>query len=161
MFTHRNSHPASQSGVTLIELIVFIVVISVALGALLSVYRYSVVNSVDPVVRVRLLEAAQSQLDVVMAQPYDANTPPGGVPACGSTVPSGRPPAPPCANAGGVSSFDGYSDSPYSGYQRQVAVEPAGTELGLPDDAWAKRITVVATAPDGQSVTLSAYRTNF
>ncbi|WP_347330942.1 prepilin-type N-terminal cleavage/methylation domain-containing protein [Marinimicrobium locisalis] len=152
---------ASQRGVTLIELIVFITVVALAMGALLSVYQHSVVNSVDPVVRVRLLEAAQSQLDEVLAQPYDANTPAGGVPACGSTVPAARPPAPVCADAGGVSSFDGYSDSPYVGYQRQVNVELAGTELGLPNNAWAKRITVVATAPDGQSLTLSAYRTNF
>ncbi|WP_027328836.1 hypothetical protein [Marinimicrobium agarilyticum] len=161
MPTRPRLPPALQRGVTLIELIVFIVVISLALGALLGVYRYSVVNSVDPVVRVRLIEAAQSQLDVVLAQPYDANTPAGGVPACGSTVPSGRPSPPSCADAGGVSSFDGYSDSPYSSYQRQVNVELAGTELGLPNNAWAKRITVIATAPDGQSVTLSAYRTNF
>lgn len=164
MPTRRRPQPAREHGVTLIELIVFIVVISLALGALLGVYRYSVVNSVDPVVRVRLIEAAQSQLDVVLAQPYDANTPAGGVPACGmpeNGVPEGMPKPPSCANSGGVSSFDGYSDVPYNGYQRQVNVEFAGTELGLPNNAWAKRITVVATAPDGQSVTLSAYRTNF
>lgn len=161
MPTRHRSYPLFQSGVTLIELIVFIVVISLALGALLSIYRYSVVNSVDPVIRVRLLGMAQSQLDVVLAQPYDGSTPAGGVPACDSTVPPGNPPAPPCSGSGGVSSFNGYSDSPYSGYQRQVSVEPAGTELGLANDAWAKRITVVATAPDGQSVTLAAYRTNF
>lgn len=161
MPTPPSSAIAPQRGVTLIELIVFITVIALALGALLGVYRYSVVNSVDPVVRVRLLEAAQSQLDVVMAQPYDENTPAGGVPACGSTVPEGSPPAPDCEGDGGVSTFDGESDNPYSGYQREVTVEFAGTELGLADDNYAKRITVVATAPDGQSVTLSAYRTNF
>lgn len=161
MPTRRRVQPILQRGVTLIELMVFIVVISLALGALLSVYRYSVINSVDPVVRVRLLEAAQSQLDVVLAQPYDENTPAGGVPACGSTVPEGSPPAPDCEGGGGVSAFDGESDNPYSGYQREVTVEFAGTELGLANNNYAKRITVVATAPDGQSVTLSAYRTNF
>lgn len=150
-----------QRGVTLIELIVFITVIALALGALLGVYRYSVINSVDPLVRVRLLEATQSRLDVVLAQPYDANTPPGGVPACDSQAPPGRPTPPVCADAGGVSSFDGETDSPYSGYNRTVAVEFAGSELGLTNNRWAKRITVTTTAPSGESLTLSAYRTNF
>lgn len=150
-----------QTGVTLIELIVFITVIALALGALLGVYRYSVVNSVDPLSRSRLIEAAQSQLDVVMAQPYDANTPAGGVPACDSNGPPGRPPAPACTGGGGVNSYDGYSDSPYSGYTVDVSVVSAGTELGLANNNWAKRVTVVATGPGGESVTLSAYRTNF
>lgn len=150
-----------QRGVTLIELIVFITVIALALGALLGVYRYSVVNSVDPLVRVRLLESAQSRLDVVMAQPYDANTPPGGVPACESQAPPGQTTPPVCADAGGVSSFDGVSDTPYPGYSRTVAVQFAGTELGLANNRWAKRVTVTATAPSGESLTLSAYRTNF
>lgn len=151
----------TQRGVTLIELIVFITVISLALGALLGVYRYSVLNSVDPIVRVRLLEAAQSRLDEVLAERYDGNTPPGGVPACGSNAPPGNPSPPPCADAGGVSRFDGESDAPYDGYSREVSVTFAGDELGLTNNRWAKRITVTATAPSGESLTLSAYRTNF
>lgn len=150
-----------QAGATLIELVVFIVVISIALVALLSVYQQAVTRSVDPIVRVRLLELAQSQLDVVLAQQYDAATPPGGVPACGSQMPPGRPPVPPCAGSGGVSSFDGQTDTPYPGYSRSVSVTFAGTELGLADDNQAKRITVVASSPNGESLTLSAYRTNF
>lgn len=150
-----------QAGATLIELVVFIVVISIALVALLSVYQQSVTKSVDPIVRVRLLELAQSQLDVVLAQQYDAATPPGGVPACGSQMPPGRPPGPPCTGSGGVSSFDGQTDTPYPGYSRNVSVTFAGTELGLGNNDQAKRITVVASSPNGESVTLTAYRTNF
>ncbi|HTF83125.1 MAG TPA: prepilin-type N-terminal cleavage/methylation domain-containing protein, partial [Cellvibrio sp.] len=39
-------------GVSLIELIVFIVVVSIALTALLAVYIQSSSNSVDPIIRV-------------------------------------------------------------------------------------------------------------
>jgi len=156
-----------QKGVTLVELIVFIVVISLALGALLGVYRQSLVSSVDPLVRVRLLEATQSQLDRALARRYDANTPPGGVPACGSTVPPGVPAAPNCAgiddDTGGLSEFvaDNASDSPYPGYTRTVSQELAGDDLGLANDGDAKLVTVTTTAPNGESLTLSAYRTNF
>lgn len=149
-----------QSGVTLVELIVFIVVISLTLGALLSVYRHSVVNSVDPLVRLRLLELAQSRLDIALTLGYDANTPPGGVPACGSLVPSGQPSAPACVGSGGVSALNDQVDSPFPGYTRSITVVTAGTDLGLANDQ-AKRITVVVSAPNGESLTLTAYRTNF
>jgi len=155
------SGDSGQKGVTLVELIVFIVVISLALGALLGVYRQSLQASVDPIVRVRLLEAAQSQLDRILARRFDANTPAGGVPACGSTVPAGVPPAPACAGSGGVSDFDGFSDTPYPGYNLIVSVELAGDELGLAANNRAKRISVTTTAPNGEALTLSAYRTNF
>lgn len=148
--------PRPQQGVTLVELIVFIVVISLALGALIGVYRSAVLSSVDPIVRLRLLESAQSQLDVIMAQRYDDNTPPGGVPACGSTAPPGNPEPPPCANTG----FNSTSDTPYDGYTREVSVEFAGEELGLPEQQ-AKRIQVTTTSPAGESLTLTAYRANF
>lgn len=149
-----------QSGVTLVELIVFIVVVTLALGGLLSVYRHSVVNSVDPLVRLRMLELAQSQLDIALTLGYDQNTPPGGVPACGSLVPSGQPSAPACIGSGGVSVLNNQVDSPFPGYTRSVTVVAAGTDLQLANDQ-AKRITVVVSAPNGESLTLTAYRTNF
>ncbi|MDQ2075231.1 prepilin-type N-terminal cleavage/methylation domain-containing protein [Marinimicrobium sp. ABcell2] len=153
------SQSRRDRGFSLIELVVFMVVISIALGALLSVYQSSITRSVDPIVRVRLLELAQSQLDVILGYPYDAATPPGGVPACGSLTPTGAPTSDPCVG-GGVSDFDGVCDSP-PGYGCQVSVEEdVGASLGLQDDA-AKRISVTTSAPNGESLTLSAYRTNF
>jgi len=154
-------------GFTLIELMVFIIVVSIGLGALTAVYNYSMTNSIDPVVRVRLLELAQSQLDEVLARKYDENTSTGGIPACGAGL------APACAGIGlegenisdadtldDVDDFHGYTDTPYGTYSRSVAVISAGSELGLAA-AQAKRITVTVTAPGGENVRLSAYRTNF
>src|SRR5690606_32788183 len=118
---------------------------SIALGALLSVYQQSVTHSVDPIVRLRLLELAQSQLDTILTYKYDDATPPGGVPACGSTPPAGAPGADPC-QGGGVSDFAGACASP-GGYGCNVDVQSnVGGDLGLQGDA-AKRITVTTTAP--------------
>jgi MSHA pilin protein MshD len=147
-----------EQGVTLIELVVFIIVISIALGAMLSVYNYSVRHSIDPLVRVRLVELAQSQLDVVLGAAYDGATPTGGVPACGSMTPQG--PGPACSDSGGVRAFHGFFDNPYTGYSRSVEVVNAGADLFLANDQ-AKRITVTVSAPNGESLVLSAYRTNF
>ena len=162
----------AQQGFTLVEMVVFMVVIAVALGALLAVYNQSVTNSVDPIVRIKLLEIAQSQLDEVTARKYDENTPTGGIPACDSAELN----APACvaqadadlgpdgetgtASFDDVDDFDGLHVDLASNYDIDVEVIFAGGELGLANNS-AKRITVTATAPGGESLTLSSYRTNF
>src|SRR5690606_22422506 len=132
----------------------FIVVVSIALGALLSVYNQSARSNVDPIIRLRLLEAAQSRLDEVIALKYDEATPTGGVPACGA------PDVPACTGnvnnvrLNNVSDYNGVTDTPYVNYQRQVSVTTEAANNR-------KLITVTVTAPDGQSIALSAYRYNF
>ena len=149
---HRSRHSninRPQRGFTLVELIVFIVVISLALGAMLAVYQQSVVSSVDPIKRIRMLELAQAQLDRVMAQRYAEETPMGGIPACN-----------PCTNnidgLDDVDDYDGVNDTPAPGYRREVTV----TVESL-DSTPAKRIEVKVIASDGEELHLAAYRVNF
>ncbi|MGS2723583.1 type IV pilus modification PilV family protein [Porticoccus sp. GXU_MW_L64] len=163
---HQTSN--RQTGFTLIEMVVFLVVISIALGALIAVYNQSLVNSVDPIVRVKMLEIAQSQLDEVAARKYDENTPTGGVPACGSAetgaqtcsfgLDSGENLSNP-ASLDDVDDFHNYNAT-ISGYNSAVTVALAGSELGIANGN-AKRITVTVTAPTGDALTLSSYRVNF
>ncbi|MDM3870891.1 prepilin-type N-terminal cleavage/methylation domain-containing protein [Porticoccus sp. W117] len=157
-----------QNGFTLIEMVVFLVVISVGLGALIAVYNQSLINSVDPVVRVKMLEIAQSQLDEITARKYDENTPTGGVPACGSAEPGaqacsfGLDSGENLANAASLDDVDDFHNysATVSGYTSAVAVTLAGPELGIANGN-AKRITVTVTAPTGDALTLSSYRVNF
>ena len=168
MCTERAFQPplpgdSSQSGVSLFELIVFIVVVSIALGALFSVFDYSMVNSVDPMIRVRALECAQAKLDEAIARKFDENTPTGGVPACGSAEMG----AVACSGIAVDAGFDDIGD--YNGQNFvdgdcnvSIAVTGEGTDLGMADDANLVRlITVTSTMPDGSTVMLSAYHTNF
>lgn len=161
--------PRYSQGFTLIETLVFIVVVSIALGSLMQVYNQSVSQSVDPIVRVRLLELAQSKLDEVVARKYDHNTPSGGIPACNSaggttcTAVLGREGSESCATPAGlndVDDFNGCTDTPYSNYTRTVTVYAAGTDLGL-SSGNAKRIEVTVTLAGGETLTLSSYRANF
>lgn len=156
-------------GFTLIEMMVFIVVVAVALGALMQVYNQGVSQSVDPIVRVRLLELAQSKLDEVIARKYDNNTPSGGIPACNSsggatcTAVLGREGSESCATPAGlndVDDFHGCVDTPYSNYTRTVTVYAAGADLGLAAGN-AKRIEVTVALSAGETLTLSSYRANF
>lgn len=151
---------ARQQGVSLVELIVFVVVISVALAGLLGVYQIAVVNSADPLKRLRMLEYAQERLDQIMALRYDEATPAGGVPACDSGLANAQA----CTNSADgdmddVDDFHEQTDNPAPDsnfYSRVVSVEQVVFE-----GESAKLITVTISANDGESLTLSAYRVNF
>lgn len=136
----------SQSGVSLIEMVVFIVVVSIALLALIKVYNQATINNVDPLVRVRALEAAQSKLDEILSLKFSDNTPTGGVPACTACDDT------PDANMNDVDDYRSKSDVPYAGYNRSVSVVTNGN---------IKLITVTVTMPTGGSILLSAERANF
>ena len=147
-----------QKGVSLIEMIVFIIVIGIASSALFATYTYSLMHNTDPLIQVRALELAQARLDEVLALKYDANTPTGGIPAC--NTPTGVAcNNTPDANMNDVDDFHNVSDTPYPGYTRLVTVTTANNE---------KLITVTVTgpitatsAPRNWSVTLAAFKANF
>jgi MSHA pilin protein MshD len=121
------------------------------------------VNSADPLIRVRALECAQAKLDEVTARKFDENSPTGGVPACGSAEAA----AVACAGIVADAGFDDIGD--YNGQNFvdgdcdvTVSVIGEGTDLGLADDANLVRlISVTSTTPDGNTVVLSAYHTNY
>lgn len=139
---------SKQLGVSLIELIVFIVVVSIALLALVGVYRQATMRNVDPLVRVQALEAAQSLLDEILSLKYSESTPTGGIPACTSCNDT------PDANMNDVDDYRNWSDAPYTGYTRSVSVT---TNVGNT----IKLITVSVTTPTGETILLAAERANF
>lgn len=155
-------------GATLIELVFFLVIIGIALAATIAVFSQSIRSSNDPLIQARALELAQAQLDDVLARKFDENTPSGGVPACdsnnaGAVACLGISPD---ADFDDVGDFNGYTDNSHTGYQIDVTVTAAGTDLGLAA-AQARLITVVVStpgtsaSPSGGDLTLSAYKVNF
>lgn len=59
-----------QQGVTLIELIVFIVIVGVALTGMLTVLNLTGRTSADPLIRKQMLAIAEGLMDEVAAQPF-------------------------------------------------------------------------------------------
>jgi MSHA pilin protein MshD len=59
-----------QRGMTLIELIVFIVIVSTALAGVLTVLNITAKNSADPMIRKQALAIAESVLEEVMLRPF-------------------------------------------------------------------------------------------
>ena len=157
-----------QIGVTLVEVVVFIIVIAVALAATLGVFTQNIVRANDPLIQTRALELAQAQMDEILARKFADNTPSGGVPACGSIGVSPCTMITPDSGFDDVGDFDGFSDVSHQGYTVRVTVVEAGADLGLADGA-ARRVTVTVSTPRtssnssdaGSAISLSAYKVNF
>jgi MSHA pilin protein MshD len=178
--TITNQRPSRQHGFTLVELLVFIVVLAVGLTGTVLVINRSVQLAPEALVRSRAMELAQAYLDEIATKKYDEYTGQGGVPRCDSTDPGSQS----CSDTLGpegtetratyddVDDYHGIDDEPpvdakgnpfanYADYRVQVRVEYAGTELGLADIRHAKRVTVIITTPLASRIPVSYYRTNF
>ena len=153
---------SNQAGVTLIETVVFIIVLSIGLTAMITAMNNHLSNSVDPIVNIRALECAQAKLDEISARKFDENSPTGGVPACGS----GEVGSVAClgivpdADFDDVGDFHGQVDNSDSNCSISVEVVNAGGDLGVAADQ-ARRVTVDVVSPGGGRATVSTYRTNF
>jgi MSHA pilin protein MshD len=143
-------------GFTLIELIVFMVVVSVALGGVLMVVSYTAQHSVDPMLQHQAAAIAESYLEEVLLKPFSD---PDG--ADGETARS---------LLDDVDDYNGWHDSgardqngtAISGLEDYtVAVTVVGTALNGIGAGDCKKVTVVVSHPSGVSLSLSAYRTNY
>jgi MSHA pilin protein MshD len=149
-----------QRGFTLIELIIFIVVVGAALAGILSVSTTVVKSSADPMVRKQALAIAQSLMEEILLKEYNK---PAGSTALGYKD-SGTRNGFDC-----VSDYDGYltaggmvdvSGTPVSGLSRYnvtPAVAVSSTTLG---GVSVYKVVVTVTGPQGQ-VALTGYRGDY
>lgn len=154
-----------QAAFTLLEVLVTIVVISIAAVALLSVYTNLVRSSADPAIQQQATTIAEAYLEEIMLRPF--NDPQGG--ESGSTE-----------GESGRAEYDDVKD-----YRALPAAAPAADQFGnaipaladydvtvtitnevlagppdVPSDD-SLRIDVRVDHPAITSITLSAYRTNY
>jgi len=142
---------ARQKGFTLIELIIFIVVVGAGLAGILSVSTNVVKSSGDPMVRKQAIAMADSILEEILQKEY---ADPDGAQGGETTR----------ATMDDVDDYNGktktiFTDWPtaLSGYT--VAISVAGTTLGTPAVA-AKKVTVTVSGGDND-ITLIGYRSNY
>lgn len=168
---------ARQQGVTLVELVISIIILSIAVVALLSSFSLSIGSSADPLWRNKTLKLAQLYLDEILAKKYDESTPIGGVPALATPTCTGLGPEGSEVRATyndvddyhGItnavpSSLTGALDSSYADYLITITVRCEGGEVGAdgaPTDNHAKKITVIVTPPNENPVTFAVYKGNF
>lgn len=160
-----------HSGATLIELVMTIVIISVAIAGVVGAFALITGRSADPLNQTRAVELAQLYMDEIITRKYDHNAPEGGVPryngSCNIATEEGA------GNRGqfnDVDDYDGLEDSPpadaqgpldgYNGFTVEVEVRCDNDGLDLPAGQ-AKRIDLSITAPGNQTFVFSAYKANF
>ena len=167
-----------QAGVTLVELVISMVIISIALVAVLSSFGALVSSSADPLWRNKSLKLAQLYLDEILARAYDEATPLGGVPpvaspSCSGLGPDGTgPSAETRATYDDVDDYNGVDDSPpvsligaidasYNSYRVQVTVSCNGSAVAASGNSHAKKILVQVTPPREGPIAFAAYKGNF
>jgi MSHA pilin protein MshD len=173
-----------ERGLSLVELLVFIVVVGIAVTGVLSVYSQNARTSADPVVRKQAAAVAESLLDEVLAKPYtycdpdDANAETASSAAdCATMAETAMGPEnlsetryanlTPFDN---VNDYNGFSMNPIAdlsgngvgldGYSATIRVQSAGAFNGIPDGE-TLLVTVTVTGPGNHSVSLSGYRTRY
>ena len=159
-------NPARAScGFTLLELILLIVVISVALAGLLLVFSTGAVGSVNPVASKQALATAEAMLEEIQQNAFC--NPSGGF--SGAATQANR------QNFDDVSDYDGFSTtgvytidgvSPITGLTNyNVSVTVAISALDAVPAADSRLITVNVTGPTGSpnavAITLQGYRTDY
>lgn len=73
-----------QTGMTLIEMVVTIVILAVALIALSSILSAGIGRSADTTLELRSATLAQSYLDEILGKRFDEHSAPRGIPPCRS-----------------------------------------------------------------------------
>lgn len=148
----------NQRGISLIELIMFIVIISTALVGILSVMNLTTSHSADAVVRKKAIAAAESLLEEIELQDFISAS---GAPA--AVTQTNR-----ATDYHIVSNYAGFTPGgvfPVSGvapivglegYSATVAVIPSA--LGAIPAGSAVLITVTVSTPQGEDISISGYR---
>ena len=153
--------PAKQRGFSLVEVIVFIMIVSVALVGVVSVMNLTTQRSADPLIRKQAIAVAESMLEEVSLQAY----PVGGF--AGPYTQANRQFFDDIRDydgftTSGIFSIDDVTATPIPGltaYTLNVTV--VGSALNGIPVADASLITVTVTGPDGVPVAMSGYRTNY
>lgn len=168
-----------QSGLTLVELIVAMIVISVGVAGVLSAFNISVRASVDPMLAKQAVAVGEALLEEVrlapstFCDPDDANAETAASSAACASLPEGIGP-----EAGDVRPFDNVNDyhglalnpitdvggvavAGLNGFTAAISVQPAILNSISDVSGEALRIIVSVTAPSGDVFTVEGYRTRY
>jgi MSHA pilin protein MshD len=168
-FPSLTSHRAArQRGLSLIELVVFIVVVAIGLTGILSVLTLTAEKSSDPMVRKQGIAVAEAMLEEVLLKSFADACPPLPL-ACTPNEPADRP------NYTAVTHYNGWNQNGVASlvaplttiiglenYNVTVAVVPAALGDITLVSGDAVSITVIVTVIGTvEAITLVGFRTSY
>ncbi|MET1255696.1 type IV pilus modification PilV family protein [Aliikangiella maris] len=165
-----------QSGYSLIELIITIVLTSITMVIFYAIYAQSQLRSVSPVIQVKAAQLAQAYLEEISLKKFDHFSPAGNASPCNS------PSAPSCSSSLGnegesraqfndIDDYEGLNESPprdalgniragFNGFAVSISVSYAGNDFGLSVQD-IKRIQLTVTSPEKDQYVFADYKGNF
>lgn len=171
-----------QRGISLVEVILFIVIVGSAVGGVMGLYMTTMRSSADPLIRKQALAIAESLLEEVRLKPFtdcDPDDPNVYTPSAACTIAEGIGPDGGETRYSGTSPFDNVNDyhnfstataipagicdldasciAALAGYTASITVVPTAFNGIAASDALL--ITVTVTGPTGEAIALSAFRT--
>ena len=149
MYTKRR-----QLGLTLIELIVFIIIVGVALAGVLSVLNITARSSADPMLRKQALSVAEAILEEVMLQPFTWCDPDEAVAATATSYAACTTPENNLSAEGGESR--GSATNPWDNVNDYNSVTPISTSIGGGSSPYDATVTVERVALNGVGDTSAA-----
>ena len=173
----------AQSGISLVELIIFVIIVGIGVAGILTVFNLTVQKSADPQIRRQMLAVAEALLEEVEFKPFtycDPDDPNAATATSSASCTGGAGGANdesklPLGPQGGetrstfdnVSDYNGLSLVPFAdmngttitGYSATVSVAQQQLEASIPLDA-SLRITVTVTH-GSDSLSLSGYRLRY
>jgi MSHA pilin protein MshD len=181
------TEPRLERGVTLVELIVFIVIVSTAVAGVLLTLNMANRSSADPMIQKQALAAAEALLEEVQLQPFTycdpedsqaatAQSATVGATGCSAAAgveamgPEATPPYGPETRTSATTPFDNVNDyngfymngNPIAGLEAYTAtVVVANQALGAVAAADSLLITVTVIGPANTTVVLHGYRVRY
>ena len=173
----------NTKGFTLVELLIFVIITSIAVAAIAGLFAKNVGSSADPYLRQKALAVAKGYMDEILRQRWNHNTPFGGgcvltgSGQCQSISPT-NPSAAPIGSDGqirpdfdDVDDYHGLDEAPtdqlgnlmagYNGFNVQVQVTQPGGSWNNVDASDVRVITVTVSTSSNESIMLRGYRLNF
>lgn len=154
------SHSSFESGASLIELIMFVMIVSIALAGILLVMNQTTGHSADVLIRKQALTVAESMLEEIESHPFSG--------VASAVTQTNRP------NSHIIFDYNGFATSGVfpadgtltgvpglSNYNVAAEVTVLSSAWGTIPAASAAQITVTVTDPAGQITTATGYRTNY
>lgn len=163
--SERLSRRRHARGATLIEVVLFVVIVGIALSAVLGTLAMAAGRSGDPLIQRQALAIAESLLHEIVAQPFTATDPEGGAEAIGPEPGEAR--GSPAAAFDHVNDYHGYTSAGIvdaggsavpglAGYSVQVSVQPQALDNIGAGDGLLVRVTV--TPPAGAPFAVTGFR---
>jgi len=168
----RCTQARRQAGVTLVEVIMFILIVSIALTAVVNLLALTTAGSGDPLIRRQSLAIGESLVQEIDAVPYrqkdpynptgpnDGIGPEAGETRAGTVLPFDNPNDYSGYSESGIVTPDGTAIAGLSSYSASVlaAQQSVGSGTALVPASDGLLVTVTVTSPSGEPVSIASFR---